>query len=461
MSAPLILHVIPQFTLGGASRALLAKAAYQQGQGTAQHRIYSLAPSDPAAQARAVAASVEMVAAADSAPAMRDADIIHLHFWNTPEVWHFLSQKLPPARLVITLHVAGLHAPQLLTREVADLADLLVLTAQRSLAVVPDGQQGKAIVIPSAAELSRVTDGARAAHAGVVAGYLGTLDFTKIHNNYIGLHEELAIDHIVAAGEGPARKALMAQAAARGLTDRYSFPGHVEDIAAFFREIDIFAYPLDPHSYATTELVVHEAMAAGLPCVLFADRGGSDMIVHGETGLIVSSDEDYRTALSNLAADPGLRRRMGDAAHSHALAHFGPANLAPLLDEAYERLMEQDKCARKALPSRIGAEAFMASLGDAGSLFRQDMAEGILDSSWSELPIGLFSATAGGVQHYSRHYPGDPFLRFWSGIAFFRERRFASAAAQFRLCMDGELAARARGWMEKSITAAREATAHQ
>ena len=58
-----------------------------------------------------------------------------------------------------------------------------------------------------------------------------------------------------------------------------------------------------------------EAMALGLPTVVFADGGGLvEHIDDGETGFIVSDQLELEATLSRLLADAELSRRIGDRA---------------------------------------------------------------------------------------------------------------------------------------------------
>jgi glycosyltransferase involved in cell wall biosynthesis len=58
-----------------------------------------------------------------------------------------------------------------------------------------------------------------------------------------------------------------------------------------------------------------EAMAVGLPTVVFADGGGLvEHIDDGETGFVVSDQQELEDTLRRLLADVELRRRVGDRA---------------------------------------------------------------------------------------------------------------------------------------------------
>jgi glycosyltransferase involved in cell wall biosynthesis len=65
---------------------------------------------------------------------------------------------------------------------------------------------------------------------------------------------------------------------------------------------------------------VMEAMAAGLPVVAYADGGVPEMVDDGETGILCrpGDPDDLTRAIVKLAADEGLRERLGSAARQRA-----------------------------------------------------------------------------------------------------------------------------------------------
>ena len=67
-----------------------------------------------------------------------------------------------------------------------------------------------------------------------------------------------------------------------------------------------------------------EAMAHGRPVVASGVGGLLDLVVNGETGILVEPGNvpSLRAALGRLLADPELRRRMGEAGRRRAAEHF-------------------------------------------------------------------------------------------------------------------------------------------
>jgi glycosyltransferase involved in cell wall biosynthesis len=120
-------------------------------------------------------------------------------------------------------------------------------------------------------------------------------------------------------GEGRLRAELEALISENGLTHRVALPGMTRDILAAYAEADVFVLS---SAYESFGLVTLEAMAQQLPVVGFADcPGTNELVVNGETGLLVRAGVDRSAALADgmarLMEDETLRQRMGEAGLAH------------------------------------------------------------------------------------------------------------------------------------------------
>jgi glycosyltransferase involved in cell wall biosynthesis len=87
----------------------------------------------------------------------------------------------------------------------------------------------------------------------------------------------------------------------------------------------------------TFGLAALEAAAAGKPIVASRIGGLTDVVVDGETGLLIlpGSRDELAAAIQRLVRDGKLRARMGEAAKRRA-ADFNPDTVVPQFEEAYE-----------------------------------------------------------------------------------------------------------------------------
>jgi glycosyltransferase involved in cell wall biosynthesis len=69
---------------------------------------------------------------------------------------------------------------------------------------------------------------------------------------------------------------------------------------------------------------VLEALALGRAVLASDIEGNRSLIEDGVTGLLFASPEEFLERADRLAADPGLRRRLGAAGRERVLARYSP-----------------------------------------------------------------------------------------------------------------------------------------
>ncbi len=129
------------------------------------------------------------------------------------------------------------------------------------------------------------------------------------------------------AGEGPEEPALRARIAELGLEGRAFLLGFRPDVPRLLRAADLLCHPSRREGAPNA---VREAMVAGLPVAATAASGTPELVVEGETGLLSPVDDRAALArnLERLAADAGLRARMGAAGRERALTLFSEDHCA-------------------------------------------------------------------------------------------------------------------------------------
>jgi len=113
-----------------------------------------------------------------------------------------------------------------------------------------------------------------------------------------------------------------------------------EAVRELYRLADIVLVP-SVHSEnveEATSLSALEAMASGRPLIAGRVGGLAEMVVDGETGLLVPADaEALAAAVLRLAADPGLGARMAAAAREYVVANHSHVRAAAAYVEVYRR----------------------------------------------------------------------------------------------------------------------------
>ncbi|MFE1798033.1 MULTISPECIES: glycogen synthase [unclassified Streptomyces] len=100
-----------------------------------------------------------------------------------------------------------------------------------------------------------------------------------------------------------------------------------------------------PSVYEPLGIVNLEAMACGTPVVASRVGGIPEVVEDGETGVLVSVDEDFETglaqALDSVLGDAGAARRMGEAGRQRAVGEFGWDAVARRTVRLYEEILKQ------------------------------------------------------------------------------------------------------------------------
>ncbi len=131
---------------------------------------------------------------------------------------------------------------------------------------------------------------------------------------YRGLRERAPGVRLAIVGDGPIRAELAASAApgVRFLGERRG-----DELAEIYASADVFCFPSTTDTFGQ---VILEAAASGLPAVAAAAGGGLELVLPGETGLLVPPEDPvaFRHALAELAENATLRLALGARALASA-----------------------------------------------------------------------------------------------------------------------------------------------
>jgi glycosyltransferase involved in cell wall biosynthesis len=136
------------------------------------------------------------------------------------------------------------------------------------------------------------------------------------------------------AGTGPLEPKLRALARDLRIEDAVRFLGYVTPVAKAIENAAIVVVPSRGEGFG---MVALEAMERGRPVIATAVGGLPEIVVDGETGILVPSgdEEALAAAMVSLATDLGRGAQMGSAGRARALAEFSPERSADRIDELY------------------------------------------------------------------------------------------------------------------------------
>jgi sugar transferase (PEP-CTERM/EpsH1 system associated) len=281
-------------------------------------------------------------------------DIVHTHAWGTlVEGW--MAARLAGVPIVVHGEHGTLQAePRQIAvqRRIWGRVDHVLSVSSRlaeKLSAVTGFPLARIEVIRNGVDLSRFgsTDRAAARAAlgiaadAFVVGTAGRLVPVKDHATLLEALARMAGEGrsflAVIAGDGPLRAELATKAAALGIADRVRLLGHQPDIERVFAALDVFVLSSVSEGLSNTIL---EAMASGVAVVATRVGGADELVVDGETGVLVPSQapDAMARAISALGDDEGLRQRMAAAGRRRATEEFGIARMVENYAAFYRRV---------------------------------------------------------------------------------------------------------------------------
>jgi glycosyltransferase involved in cell wall biosynthesis len=443
-----IVHIIDRLSSGGASRAAITHARECARKSGDRHEIISLNDAERPARELAESFGIRVIsqpARETLVPAVEAADIVHIHFYNTPAIYNFFNLQLPPSRRLLWAHISGFTPPQLLPIDIAKRVDYVVLTSEESRklpAAIELSRRGRSpAVIVAGADFTRLEGIKTRPHGRFTAGYIGTIDPVKMYPRFVELSAAIEVEDIkflVCGGNADYLRDKIGELSAE---HKFELKGYVADIAPLLEVMDVFGYPLAKETYSTTDQSLQEAMYAGVPPVVFDHGATSKMVRHNHCGIVATSEEEYRRAVEFLAKNPKKRAELARNAQQFAQTEFGVMKTSPQLDDVYRMLMNSEKSAAKPILSEDsgglrGSSLFIASLGEYGGDFAISRDGSEPDQRAADDRIArqsrlMTSPQSGGILHWAQYFQADPFLRMWAGLVLTAAGRNARALIEF------------------------------
>ncbi len=177
------------------------------------------------------------------------------------------------------------------------------------------------------------------AHQTVIGLAAGRIDRNKGYHLLLAALRELEAGgvrdlKIVLAGTGPEREALAQQCSEFGLGDRFIWLGQRDDVPELLSAADLFIHPSLVEGLPNAIL---EASAASLPVVAAAADGTREVVIDGQTGILVPPGEvtPLASAIAALAGDPDRRREIGRQGREFMEANFDIDLVARRYQDAY------------------------------------------------------------------------------------------------------------------------------
>lgn len=364
--------------VGGAERQIAELAPLMQRLGVELHlvtrRYPELAPHEviggvpvhrlPVPGPKPVAAAAFALAALPLLRRLRP-DVVHAFALFSPTTTALVAKRLFGAPVVVKVLRGGTHGDvaklragplgdarmAVVRREVdafitiskeidEELAGAGVPAERRPF--IPNGVDTERFAPPSAAERTALRR-SLGLDSGPIAVFTGRLNAEKNVGQLVDLWPDMRARHsdatLLLVGTGYQEAELRARAG-----PGIRFAGRVDDVAPYLRAADIFVLPSAAEGLSNALL---EAMAAGLPPVVTAVGGATDLVEHGRNGHLVAPNDRaaLRAALLEILGDADLRERLGRLARERIVCDYRLPSIALRLRDLYDAVRRREPLA--------------------------------------------------------------------------------------------------------------------
>jgi glycosyltransferase involved in cell wall biosynthesis len=282
-------------------------------------------------------------------------DILHTHSAIAANVLGRVAGRLAGVAVVSHLHIENYFPPsraragvlRALDNATARLAARIVVVSESTRrALVAQGYPARVMeVVPNGIPLD-VRAVARAdfglPDGAPVVGEIARLCDVKGQRELIAALPSLPGVQALFVGEdleagGEFLRGLEKQADELGVRNRVTFAGY-RPAGEVFQALDVFVLPSWTEGMPITVL---EAMAHGKPVVATRVGGTAEVVVDGETGLLVPPRDPERLAeaISRILADPELARRFGEAGRARVEEHFSAEAMSRRVLAIYDEVV--------------------------------------------------------------------------------------------------------------------------
>ncbi|MGE5289605.1 MAG: glycosyltransferase [Micromonosporaceae bacterium] len=300
----------------------------------------------------------------------RDFDVVHTHCAKAGALGRIAARKAGVPRIVHTYHGFPFHEFQSAARRQAYVfterrlglitdAVLCVGTGVaveavrrglaapqrvRTIGVAVDGVEAASVIAADAADgvPVRTPQTCRRARAALgipadatVVGAVGRLTYQKAPEHFVAALRELGRPDVIGVWVGSGELAERVARLARTAPEvRVLLAGERADVPHILPAFDVFALP---SRYEGLPTAIVEAMVCGIPVVATAVNAVADVVIPGETGLLVPPGRPgmLAAAVRHLLGSPDTAARLSAAARARLGERYGVSALRDALAAAY------------------------------------------------------------------------------------------------------------------------------
>jgi len=178
----------------------------------------------------------------------------------------------------------------------------------------------------------------------LIVGTVGRLQPIKGHHDFIQAAKIILKQHpetfFVLVGEDNRNRELQALAAEMGINEHVCFAGYSQEVAAWLELFDIY---VQPSLSEGMPVAVLEAMFMSLPVIATKVGGTPEVVIDGETGLLIppAHPEQMANSIIQLLNNFQQRKQLGSAGHQRAKENFTVQIMVERYQNVFIKLLEK------------------------------------------------------------------------------------------------------------------------
>ncbi len=352
------------------------------------------------------------------------SDIIIVHFWNYPLLFDFLiNTDFPKCRMCFWAHVSGLNAPYVFSEKLVEFSDKFIFSSpisyeSKEIKILSENLKQKLGHIWTTGNIDSYFDVKPIPHDTFNIGCIGTLDYSKLHPNFVDMCSKIDIPNVrfIMCGTGCDAETIKVQVKQKGLEEKFIFTGVIKDIKPYLAIIDVFGYPLNPNHFGTCEQVLGEAVAAGVIPIVMKNPAEEYILFQSLVKFVCSSEEEYIHNMELLYRERSNKLNIVNFMKKHVTELYDSNKMIESWENVFNELMKQDKKSRywtiKDNSTRtLGYRILIESLGIYGNILENNQLDEIKKLFNSNLQWKSFSK--GSPRQYLECFPDDTILKKW------------------------------------------------
>ena len=379
-----IMHITPHLG-GGVGTVLLDYLEYVKNDNNFNHSVYCLDYANDNAKSKSKNIGFKLednmqFKINELIENIELSDIILIHFWNHPLLYDFLIRnELPKCRIIMWSHISGLYPPNVFTNKILSYPDKFIFTTPMSFNAkeVKTYHNFSYIYIWSTSNLNKYYNLERVNTTNNFnVLYVGTVDFVKMHPNFLEICDKIKIPNIkfIVLG-GPNNLILENKAKQMGISHKFNFVGKTSDVESYIKISDVFGYPLNRNHFGTCDQSLQEAMSSGLvPIVL--DNPMEKYMVKENCGIICSNENEYIKAIEKLYKDKELLNTLSRNTKQYAKKEFSIEKMSLELKKVFNEIINIEKTKKtwniNDKNNLKAIDIFFESIGEYKNLFNLD-----------------------------------------------------------------------------------------